>query len=244
MHDGTRGPRLALLAQPPLRRSPGCGVGAAPPLAPVGASRARPRGGWAPRLAQGPGGREARAGDLRALGGAGRAHARPRFRPGRSPPTGPVAAHRFAPLSGRIASRLDGDGGGLSGAVGTVAHVGVPDRVLATLAAAVAHGRRERAGGWRGGRRDRRPRPAGGQGVGSGRRVGPRARGHARPRALRGRSPRAVRHGRAGGQAGSGGGRARRSHDRHRRPPVQAISRTHVACRKASTKTRVCCVQA
>jgi hypothetical protein len=113
-------------------------------------------------LAPWPGGREARAGDLRAPAGAGRSQAGQRCRHGRSPPTGTVAAHSFEPLSGRSASLLDDDGGVWSGSVAQVAHVGVPDPVLDTLADAVAHGRRELAGGWRGGRRDRRQRPAGG----------------------------------------------------------------------------------
>jgi oxaloacetate decarboxylase len=69
-------------------------------------------------------------------------HARERFRQVLSQPTCTVAANIFDPLSARIAQMLDYDVCFLSGSVGKVANLGVPDIVLYNLSDAVDHCRR------------------------------------------------------------------------------------------------------
>jgi carboxyvinyl-carboxyphosphonate phosphorylmutase len=69
-------------------------------------------------------------------------HARERFRRVLSQPTCTVAANIFDPLSARIAYMLDYDVCFLSGSVGQVANVGVPDIVLYNMSDAVDHCRR------------------------------------------------------------------------------------------------------
>ena len=68
--------------------------------------------------------------------------ARERFRHVISQPTCTVAANIFDPLSARIAHLLDDDVCFLSGSVGKVANLGVPDMVLYNLSDAVDHCRR------------------------------------------------------------------------------------------------------
>jgi carboxyvinyl-carboxyphosphonate phosphorylmutase len=68
--------------------------------------------------------------------------ARERFRHVLSQPTCTVAANIFDPLSARIAHLLDYDVCFLSGSVGKVANLGVPDIVLYNLSDAVDHCRR------------------------------------------------------------------------------------------------------
>ncbi len=68
--------------------------------------------------------------------------ARERFRRVLSQPTCTVAANIFDPLSARIAYMLDYDVCFLSGSVGKVANLGVPDIVLYNLSDAVDHCRR------------------------------------------------------------------------------------------------------
>jgi len=68
--------------------------------------------------------------------------ARERFRHVLSQPTCTVAASIFDPLSARIAHMLDYDVCFLSGSVGKVANLGVPDIVLYNLSDAVDHCRR------------------------------------------------------------------------------------------------------
>jgi carboxyvinyl-carboxyphosphonate phosphorylmutase len=68
--------------------------------------------------------------------------ARERFRHVMSQPTCTVAANIFDPLSARIAHMLDYDVCFLSGSVGKVANLGVPDIVLYNLSDAVDHCRR------------------------------------------------------------------------------------------------------
>ena len=68
--------------------------------------------------------------------------ARERFRQVLSQPTCTVAANIFDPLSARIAHLLDYDVCFLSGSVGKVANLGVPDIVLYNLSDAVDHCRR------------------------------------------------------------------------------------------------------
>jgi oxaloacetate decarboxylase len=69
-------------------------------------------------------------------------HARERFRQVLSRPTCTVAANIFDPLSARIAQMLDYEICFLSGSVGKVANLGVPDLVLYNLSDAVDHCRR------------------------------------------------------------------------------------------------------
>ena len=69
-------------------------------------------------------------------------HARERFRQVLSQPTCTVAANIFDPLSARIAQMLDYEICFLSGSVGKVANLGVPDLVLYNLSDAVDHCRR------------------------------------------------------------------------------------------------------
>ena len=69
-------------------------------------------------------------------------HARERFRRVLSQPSCTVAANIFDPLSARIAQMLDYDVCFLSGSVGKVANLGVPDIVLYNLSDAVDHCRR------------------------------------------------------------------------------------------------------
>jgi carboxyvinyl-carboxyphosphonate phosphorylmutase len=68
--------------------------------------------------------------------------ARERFRQVMSQPTCIVAANIFDPLSARIAHMLDYDVCFLSGSVGKVANLGVPDIVLYNMSDAVDHCRR------------------------------------------------------------------------------------------------------
>jgi oxaloacetate decarboxylase len=68
--------------------------------------------------------------------------ARERFRQVLSHPTCTVAANIFDPLSARIAQMLEYDVCFLSGSVGKVANLGVPDLVLYNLSDAVDHCRR------------------------------------------------------------------------------------------------------
>jgi oxaloacetate decarboxylase len=68
--------------------------------------------------------------------------ARERFRHVLSQPTCTVAANIFDPLSARIAHMLDYDVCFLSGSVGKVANLGVPDIVLYNMSDAVDHCRR------------------------------------------------------------------------------------------------------
>ena len=68
--------------------------------------------------------------------------ARERFRHVLSQPTCTVAANIFDPLSARIAYMLDYDVCFLSGSVGKVANLGVPDIVLYNMSDAVDHCRR------------------------------------------------------------------------------------------------------
>jgi oxaloacetate decarboxylase len=68
--------------------------------------------------------------------------ARERFRQVLSQPTCTVAANIFDPLSARIAHMLDYDVCFLSGSVGKVANLGVPDIVLYNMSDAVDHCRR------------------------------------------------------------------------------------------------------
>jgi carboxyvinyl-carboxyphosphonate phosphorylmutase len=68
--------------------------------------------------------------------------ARERFRHVLARPTCTVAANIFDPLSARIAHMLDYDVCFLSGSVGKVANLGVPDLVLYNLSDAVDHCRR------------------------------------------------------------------------------------------------------
>jgi carboxyvinyl-carboxyphosphonate phosphorylmutase len=68
--------------------------------------------------------------------------ARERFRRVLARPTCTVAANIFDPLSARIAHMLDYDVCFLSGSVGKVANLGVPDSVLYNLSDAVDHCRR------------------------------------------------------------------------------------------------------
>ena len=68
--------------------------------------------------------------------------ARERFRRVLARPTCTVAANIFDPLSARIADMLDYDVCFLSGSVGKVANLGVPDIVLYNLSDAVDHCRR------------------------------------------------------------------------------------------------------
>jgi carboxyvinyl-carboxyphosphonate phosphorylmutase len=69
-------------------------------------------------------------------------HARERFRQVLARPTCTVAANIFDPLSARIAQMLDYEICFLSGSVGKVANLGVPDIVLYNLSDAVDHCRR------------------------------------------------------------------------------------------------------
>jgi carboxyvinyl-carboxyphosphonate phosphorylmutase len=69
-------------------------------------------------------------------------HARERFRQVLSQPNCTVAANIFDPLSARIAQMLDYEVCFLSGSVGKVANLGVPDIVLYNLSDAVDHCRR------------------------------------------------------------------------------------------------------
>jgi oxaloacetate decarboxylase len=75
-------------------------------------------------------------------GGYWMSHARERFRQVLAQPTCTVAANIFDPLSARIAHMLDYDVCFLSGSVGKVANLGVPDIVLYNLSDAVDHCRR------------------------------------------------------------------------------------------------------
>ena len=68
--------------------------------------------------------------------------ARERFRHVISRPTCAVAANIFDPLSARIAHMLDYEVCFLSGSVGKVANLGVPDIVLYNMSDAVDHCRR------------------------------------------------------------------------------------------------------
>src|SRR6266566_5102151 len=68
--------------------------------------------------------------------------ARERFRHVMSRPTCTVAANIFDPLSARIAHMLDYEVCFVSGSVGKVANLGVPDLVLYNMSDAVDHGRR------------------------------------------------------------------------------------------------------
>lgn len=69
-------------------------------------------------------------------------HARERFRRVLAQPTCTVAANIFDPLSARIAHMLDYEVCFLSGSVGKVANLGVPDTVLYNLSDSVDHCRR------------------------------------------------------------------------------------------------------
>ena len=68
--------------------------------------------------------------------------ARERFRHVMSRPTCTVAANIFDPLSARIAHMLDYEVCFLSGSVGKVANLGVPDIVMYNMSDAVDHCRR------------------------------------------------------------------------------------------------------